>query len=299
MAYLWFAIAVLCFGYASIPAQAYNAGTTQVATNCECPPIYSSCRDTYLAIKCAGGTPASGEYNIAIGNRSPIKVYCDMESTNCGLDKGWMRVAELDMTVAGSECPAGLDEGMYGSKKLCGNRGSDCCKSTTFNTSGVPYTEVCGYVAGYQDKTTGAFNGKSDSIDSVYLDGISITRGTPRKHIWSLAAGHASGLVGVENCPCNVGGTDNNVPTFVKNNWYCESGNPTAQVSYAFFPNDVLWDGKQCTLKEPPCCTATSMPYFRRDVEGVTTDNIELRVCHDQAFSDEDVPLESYQFFVR
>ena len=297
MAYLWFAIAVLCFGYASIPAQAYNAGTTQVATNCECPPFYSSCRDTYLAIKCAGGTPASGEYNIAIGNRLPIKVYCDMESTNCGPNKGWMRVAKLDMTVAGSECPAGLDEGMYGSKKLCGNRASGC-KSTTFNTSGVPYTEVCGFVAGYQYKTPDAFHGKSASIDSTYVDGISITRGTPRKHIWSYAAGVTSGTIGGSDCPCNVGGPDN-VPTFVKDNWYCESGNPTNQVEYKFFPDDVLWDGKKCTLKEPPCCTIPSLPYFRTDVEGISTDNIELRVCHNQGFNDEDVPLESYQFLVQ
>ena len=38
-----------------------------------------------------------------------------MENTNCG-EKGWMLVASFDMTVNGSKCPDGLDEGMYGIK---------------------------------------------------------------------------------------------------------------------------------------------------------------------------------------
>ena len=265
-----------------------------------CPPLYSSCQKAYVAEKCANRTPASGEYTLEFmsnGNTVTRKVYCDMDIAFCGPDKGWMKVAELDMTVAGSKCPAGLDEGMYGSKTLCGNRASGC-KSTTFNTFGVPYTEVCAFVAGYQDKTPDAFNGKSATIDSAYVDGVSITHGMPRKHIWTYAAGGLSGLARGDDCPCNVGGVDN-VATFVKDNWYCESGNPTNRIEFRFFPNDVLWDGKQCTLLEPPCCTAPTLPYFRTDVEGVSTDNIELRVCHNQGFGDEDVPIESYRFFVR
>ena len=265
-----------------------------------CPPLYSSCQEAYIAEKCAKKTPTSGEYTLAFmsnGNRVIRKVYCDMDTALCGPDKGWMKVAELDMTVTGSKCPAGLDEGMYGSKKLCGNRASGC-KSTTFNTFGVPYTEVCGFVAGFQYKTPDAFHGKSARIDSTYLDGISITYGKPRKHIWSYAAGFSSGVANTNNCPCNVGNPDT-VPTFVKNNWYCESGNPTNRGLWEFFPNDVLWDGKKCTLLEPPCCTSQYLPYFNTDVEGVTTENIEMRVCHDQGFGDEDVPIESYRFFVR
>ena len=69
----------------------------------------------------------------------------------------------MDMTK-GSKCPEGFDEGMYGSKKLCGNRGSGCL-STSINTFGAPYTEVCGYVAGYQYKSPDAFRGKAASIE--------------------------------------------------------------------------------------------------------------------------------------
>ena len=37
------------------------------------------------------------------------------------------------------------------------------------------------------------FNTGTDSIDSHYIDGISITHGNPRTHLWSYVAG---------NCPC-------------------------------------------------------------------------------------------------
>ena len=207
-----------------------------------------------------------------------------------------MRVAQLDMTKY-AHCPSGLTEGMYGSKKLCGSRIVGC-SSTHFNTLGVPYTEVCGFVAAYQDKTPDGFRGKGAKIDSTYLDGISLTYGSPRKHIWSLAAGLRSGVNSVLDCPCNTGGADT-VPTFVSSDYYCESGNPTTGIAYKFYSNDVLWDGKMCTLREPPCCKCPWLPYFHKTIGEVTTSSIELRLCHDEAFANEDIPIESYEFFVR
>ena len=115
-------LTVFCGCCACIPAQAYNS-TAQLQA---CPLFYSSCREAYLKETCSGKTPTSGEYDLSLmknGNQYFRRVYCDMESTICGPEKGWMRVAELDMSIAGSKCPDGLNEGMYGNKRLCGNRG--------------------------------------------------------------------------------------------------------------------------------------------------------------------------------
>ena len=34
-----------------------------------------------------------------------------------------------------------------------------------------------------------AFEPNSQSIDGIYVDGISISLGSPRKHVWTYAAG--------------------------------------------------------------------------------------------------------------
>ena len=275
-----------------------GAMATDDLETCE---VYSSCKEAYEVLKCGGKNPKSGDYLLRFNvnnNRFVQKVYCDMEGVHCGKTGGWMRVAAMDMTNPNEKCPPGLDEGMYDTKKLCGNRGIGC-KSAFFSTYGIPYMEVCGFVAGYQYKSPDGFIGTGASIEGAYLDGISITYDkSPRKHIWSYVAGVSSQLIYPNTCPCNTG-TPNTVPPFADNHWYCESGNPTKDVLYKFFGNDVLWDGKKCTGKEPPCCTNPSLPYFYRNLNDIAMSPIELRICHNQGFDDEDVPIESYVFYVR
>ena len=50
------------------------------------------------------------------------------------------------------------------------------------------YSQVCGRVEGYQYGTPDAIQkgDNHDNIDSYYVDGISLTRGSPRQHIWTL-----------------------------------------------------------------------------------------------------------------
>ena len=62
-------------------------------------------------------------------------------------------------------------------------------------------------VIGYQKGTTDEFHpGRGDaSINSHYLDGISITYGIPRKHLWSYAAGLSEiSIYDHVKCPCSV-----------------------------------------------------------------------------------------------
>ena len=82
-------------------------------------------------------------------------------------------------------------------------------------------------VVGYQKRSTNAFltfSGKT-LIDEPYVDGISITYGSPRKHVWSYAAGLSESYSRdqIATCPCSWrGGT--RAPSFVRNHHYCESG---------------------------------------------------------------------------
>ena len=55
---------------------------------------------------------------------------------------------------------------------------------------------------------------------------MSITLGYPRKHVWTYAIGISDGgsNVNYAYCPCAaIRGTD--PPSFVRNHFYCESGN--------------------------------------------------------------------------
>ena len=78
-------------------------------------------------------------------------VYCEMEQV-CG-SSGWMRVAYLNMTDPSEECPRGFRLYNQNGVKACGRPASSsggCQSSVQFPTYGVPYSEVCGRVTGYQ-----------------------------------------------------------------------------------------------------------------------------------------------------
>ena len=136
----------------------------------------------------------SGYYQIRVPNGSLVQFYCDMEGTNCGGEGGWTRVAYVNMSQTGATCPQGLTQTTLSGLTLCGRNGPAGCQSTVFSTLGLNYSQVCGQLRGYQRGTPDAFYpyyaNPSRTIDSVYVDGVSITYGSPsRKHIWTYANG--------------------------------------------------------------------------------------------------------------
>ncbi len=52
------------------------------------------------------------------------------------------------------------------------------------------------YLVGSPD----AFHGPMSSIDESYVDGLSITHGSPRQHVWTFAASHGTEF-GFTRCP--------------------------------------------------------------------------------------------------
>ena len=157
------------------------------------------------APSCAVLPPSSpsGYYWVRNSNGSAVRVYCDMTRSCGGVTGGWMRVAELNMTDSSQQCPSGLTQNVTGNLRTCvRSSGSDGCSSVTLPTSGIHYSSVCGRIIAYQVGATNAFEG--DSISSAYVDGVSLTHGNPRQHIWTFAAALSRqvSFPGLHYCPC-------------------------------------------------------------------------------------------------
>ena len=223
----------------------------------------------------------------------------------CG-GPGWRRVAFINMTDTSYNCPIGLSLTSY-SKRTCGRSHTTGggCSSTTFSVGGLPYSRVCGRIRGYQFGATSAFWRYTQGIDSYYIDGVSLTHGAAgrRQHIWTFAAGATEVNQGSnipEDCPCDAASYDL-VPAFVGDDYFCESGLHSAW-SYprtvVFYPNDVLWDGQNCTSTST-CCQLNNPPWFTKNLTTETTDDIELRICTNDTPQHDDVPLELVELYVQ
>ena len=138
----------------------------------------------------------------------------------------------------------------------------------------------------------------SPTVNGVYVDGVSITLGNPRKHVWTYAVG-LSESVNRENsnCPCTKGSKET-VPAFVGNNYYCESGNPSGINNSMLYTDDVLWDGRQCP-NDDSCCDKTGQPWFFHQLPISEDQHLEVRICQDQPNDDEAITVESLQLFVQ
>ena len=246
----------------------------------------------------------SGNYTIVYPNGTAYTVYCKMDTTDCG-EGGWTRIAYINMTEPGATCPDGFVTKNYNNidHSLCGNNLSGPgCISTFFSTNDLNYSKVCGQIRGYQYHSPDGFEGSlSVGLDSYYVCGYSITRGNPRRHIWTYAGGIHQNQLNIHDCPCNTGFTQNLPPSYVGNDYYCESGLPLNETfTSLLYPNDTLWDGQQCLGLEGPCCTNPNLPWFNKALDGVSnTDYIEVRSCVLYTSADEDTPLDILELYVK
>ena len=140
----------------------------------------------------------------------------------------------------------------------------------------------------------------NDNLNSWYVDGVSITRGSPCQHVWTFAAGITESSLNSSSyiCPCNNASTES-VPSFVRNHYYCKTGNNNTNYDDILYISDPLWDGEDCGFLEAPCCTAPGLPWFHRDYTSTSTDYIELRVYSDQDPDNEDNTVSFYEIYVK
>ena len=226
---------------------------------------------------------------------------------SCG-GPGWRRVGYLDMTDPSQSCPFGLALKTYSpGLRSCGRATNNTsgCWSTFYNTGGSPYSSVCGRVRGYQFGATDAFfsyHNMQQGINGYYVDGVSLTHGgsNSRTHIWTFAAGLSETYTGSHTdffCRC-VTEQAPPAPSFVGNNYFCESGRNIAFVSgtYILYRDDPLWDGQNCVSD---CCQLNTPPYFTRTLPAPTSDNIELRICSNSGGTSTDIPIDQVELYVK
>ena len=216
----------------------------------------------------------------------------------CGVGE-WIRVAYLNMKDPLQTCPSAWRENTTNGVRVCGRplTSNDMCHGTFYSAGGRTFTKVCGRVIGYQSGRPDAFSG-STSINSAYVEGVSVTYGSPRSHIWTYAADYSE-TSSSNACPCDSG-SSNNPPSFVGSNYYCESGNPNSNAIESFlYTSDPLWDGKQCSSEGTCCSNGRSPPWFSVTLNNPTSNNIEVRICANFRTTEEDTPIELLEIYIQ
>ena len=214
----------------------------------------------------------------------------------------WTQVALLNLTDPSQQCPPAWNETTTAIGRGCTRpeNSTGSCLSTIYSTLGVEYNQVCGRIIGIQNTSTDAFrNLFNATIDGPYVDGVSLTHGMPRQHIWSFASGlQESADSGANGCFCGdpviTPGTP--PPIFVGTNYFCESGNSEQPRLNVVYTEDPLWDGLDCPTNN--CCELNSPPWFSADLPELTTDDIEVRLCCDQDTTDENIIVQSLELYV-
>ena len=280
------------------------------------------------------GAECSVSELLALSSSSPIILYDEIESVECALDDittciddaestleviksnihpcgegDWELVVEEDYSVEGNdECPGDWVGVVVSGRRFCG--GQSVGSSTAFCDSAVfsvdrDYRKVCGRIVGYGYFLNTGFIFRPNDIEQPYLDGVSLTHGeaNSRTHIWSFVASIAqdtpASIDRMALCPCHPDfPTGAFVPSFIGNDYFCESGVPLAAVfnlpPVAHHLDDPLWDGRQC---HETCCN--SSPYFVKALDSPTSEQLEFRICNNAIFPNQNNIVEKMKIFIQ
>ena len=223
----------------------------------------------------------------------------------------WTRVAYLNMSDPLQQCPSSWRLYSANGVRACGRQVTRStnggCNSQNYTVQqSLRYQKVCGQIIGYQIGSTNVFHNEQLPINQPYVDGVSVTYGEPRRHIWTFAGGISETIVDAFptlSCPCALNGTNIQLqqpPAYVGDHYFCESANPlnTRENTNIFrYTDDPLWDGERC---EGQCCTnSNSPPWFNVMLPEATSEDIEVRICADQPTTNEDVAIGLLEIYVQ
>ena len=247
----------------------------------------------------------SGHYWVRNSIGSAVYVYCDMTRSCGGFTGGWMQVVQLDMRNRSHRCPSGLNQRTdHNTLRTCvSNIASAGCTSAMFPVNSFRYSRVCGKIKAYQVSTPDGFHNRGqhpNNIDANYVDGIGLSHGYPRQHIWTFAAvSQKWSFGGCSDCRnIHLSATH---PFFVGNDFFCDTGTGNSGMAEfgTIYSNNPLWDNVGCPSSYTSCCNFNTPPWFYKRLLRPTTDDIEMRVCRDQPSIDEDIAIESIEIFVQ
>ena len=236
----------------------------------------------------------SGYYWVRSSDGSAVHVYCDMTRSCGNITGGWTRVGSINITENDTQCPGNLLK--HNGSNTCGVEivafSLPHCSSVNFSVNSIIYSKVCGKIKAFPIGSLEAFHGIFHSIDHAYVDGISLTYGHPRQHIWTLAAGTIENNI---SCPCTDNCQANSTtppPSFVNKDYFCDTGSEDH--------NNPLWNRGSCVaMNTCSSYNSPSPPWFYRDLPHTTTEDIEIRVCVDEGRSNEDIAIETIEIYIQ
>jgi hypothetical protein len=231
----------------------------------------------------------SGTYALDVGGAS-VNVECDMVTSG----GGWALLVRYD---EGESCPSPWIPSARGCVRV-----TDAAESSVLVTPPFSFREMRGTVRALGFGVAEAFRDDGGkTIDDTYVDGMSITVGTPRNHVFTFALGKTDSFNGDSTgvCPCD-GGTPS--PSFVGASYLCEepaeSCDPVNSATRFFDDTDVLFDGQD--IQEAVCLNVPeSAPDFQVDLGVVHGEDVELRMIFDEASNNEDLAVIHMDLWVR
>ncbi len=222
---------------------------------------------------------------------------CADTSTVNVSDGEWVTIAEINMANSMSRCPPNFTHSNMGGLNTCRSTRHTGCSSTFFNTFNMTFSKVYGKLIGYQYLKTNSFlnyNRGNNTIDDPYVDGVSLTYGYPRRHIWTFASDMDQSR---SFCPCGTS-EEVDIPDFIEEDYFCDSGILLENQDSTCAFSSPLWDGEGCSSNYG-CCRHNCPPWFYKELGGGSYSGpIELRVCKDQASTNEDILLRSIELYI-
>jgi len=212
----------------------------------------------------------------------------------CGNISGWTRIASVNIT-RGDGCPTGWIKSSLNDISFCRTPSNNAgCYPALFSSKGISYQNVCGMTRGYQKGSPDGF------LDG---DALSIIHGSYNQYIWTYAAGLVDAnaqnhFTVIRSCPCAANPGQRST-SFVGSNYYCESGvNDGIWDVDSYRLSDSLWDGLNCPAGNT-CCDNPNLPWFYRELDVVTVDDVEVRICTNQDFSNETILVDQLVLYIQ